>query len=232
MRKARGARVYATLGATLIVMNIPNIAFADTSTSGANGISGGDVQSLSGAGLLGISGGDVLGISGGDVFGISGGDVLGISGGDVFGISGGDVHGISGGDRLLLAGPVTSVDRMNGVFESMGQIVMASQSMLTGIRVGDYVSVDGSIVSPGWLYADAVSVSANRYVPGSTEVFVSGMLSSINARYGTARMGNLTIDYTSSLGSSDAPSGLMWSFVGTQPSTSGVMISDRSGIAK
>ena len=158
------------------------------------------------------------------------GSVTGIDGGAIAGIDGGAIHGIDGG--AVLAGPVTSVDRMNGVFESMGQIVMASQSMLTGIRVGDYVSVDGSIVSPGWLYADAVSVSANRYVLGSTEVFVSGMLSSINARYGTARMGNLTIDYTSSLGSSDAPSGLMWSFVGTQPSTSGVMISDRSGKAK
>ena len=48
MRKAKGARVYAALGATLIAMIMPNIAFADTSTSGANGISGGDVQSLSG----------------------------------------------------------------------------------------------------------------------------------------------------------------------------------------
>ena len=158
------------------------------------------------------------------------GSVTGIDGGAIAGIDGGAIYGIDGG--AVLAGPVTSVDRMNGVFESMGQIIMASQSMLTGIRVGDYVSVDGSIVSPGWLYADAVSVSANRYVPGSTEVFVSGMLSSINARNGTARMGNLTIDYTSSLGSSDAPSGLMWTFLGTQPSTRGVMISDRSGKAK
>ncbi|MCH8099912.1 MAG: hypothetical protein IIB74_05695 [Proteobacteria bacterium] len=166
----------------------------------------------------------------GSVTGIDGGAIAGIDGGAIYGIDGGAIAGIDGG--AVLAGPVTSVDRMNGVFESMGQIVMASQSMLTGIRVGDYVSVDGSIVSPGWLYADAVSVSANRYVPGSTEVFVSGMLSSINARNGTARMGNLTIDYTSSLGSSDAPSGLMWSFVGIQPSTRGMMISDRSGKAK
>ncbi len=129
----------------------------------------------------------------------------------------------------MLAGPITSIDRMGGVFESMGQIVMASQNMLSGMSVGDYVSVDGSVVAPGWLYADAVSVSDIRYVPGSTEVFVSGMLSSINARNGTARMGNLTIDFTPSLGNNDAPSGLMWSFRGIQPGPRGVMISDRSG---
>ena len=147
MRRAISARVYVTLGATLIAVNMSNLALAEKSTSSANGISGGDVQ------------------------GISGGDVLGISGGDIQGISGGDALGISGGDRLLLAGPVTSIDRMNGVFESMGQNVMVSQSMLSGMSVGDYVSVDGSVAAPGWLYADAVSISNRRYVPGSTEMF-------------------------------------------------------------
>ena len=110
----------------------------------------------------------------------------------------------------------------------MGQIVMASQSMLSGMRVGDFVTVEGSVIASGWLYADKITVSADRYVPGSTEVFVSGMLSSINLLKGTARMGGLTIDYTASLGSSTAPTGLMWSFRGTQPGMQGVMISDWS----
>ena len=237
MRRARSAKVYATLGATLIAMNMPNITFAEANKSSANGISGADVLGISGADIqgisgadglgisggdaLGISGGDALGISGGDALGISGGDVLGISGGDALGISGGDALGISGGDRLMLAGPINSVDRINGVFESMGQIVMASQSMLSGMRVGDFVTVNGSVIASGWLYADAVSVSADRYVPGSTEVFVSGMLSSINTLNGTAQMGGLTIDYTPSLGSSAVPSDVMWSFRGTRPNTQG-----------
>jgi hypothetical protein len=110
----------------------------------------------------------------------------------------------------------------------MGQVVMASQSMLTGMHVGDYVSVGGSIVAPGWLYADDVFVSDELYVPGATEVFVSGMLTSVNSRNGTARMGDLTIDYTASLGSVEAPSRAMWSFRGIMPSKRGVMISERS----
>jgi hypothetical protein len=176
-----------------------------------------------------ITGADVLGITGADVAGITGADALGITGADVAGITGADALGITGADSQILAGPVDSIDRINGVFGSMGQIVMASQNMLAGMSVGDFVSVAGSVVSPGWLYADDVSVSANSYVPGATEVLVTGMLSSVDLALGTAQMGGLTIDYTSSLSSSDAPSGPMWSFAGIRPETRGVMVSDRSG---
>jgi hypothetical protein len=117
---------------------------------------------------------------------------------------------------------------VNGVFESMGQIVMASQGMLAGLNVGDYVSVEGSIVSSGWLYADAVSVSGTLYVPGASEVFVTGLLTSVDAAAGTAQMGGLTIDYTSSLGNGDGPRGSVWSFAGVRPRDNGVMISDRT----
>jgi len=172
------------------------------------------------------------GISGGDTAGISGGDVFGISGGDAAGISGGDVFGISGGDNSVLAGPVDSIDRINGVFESMGQVVMASQDMLSSMRVGDLVTVGGSAISSGWYYADTVSVSDQSYVPGATEVFISGMLSSVDLMNGTAQMGGLTIDYTPSLGGSEAPSGDMWSFHGTRPSLGGSMISTRTAGAK
>ncbi|MDH3615820.1 MAG: hypothetical protein OEQ90_05035, partial [Gammaproteobacteria bacterium] len=171
-------------------------------------------------------GGAALGIDGGAVAGIDGGAALGIDGGAVAGIDGGAALGIDGG--AVLSGPVDSVDLVNGVFESMGQVVMASQGMLAGMRVGDFVSVAGSVVSPGWLYADDVSVSADLYVPGATEVFVTGMLSSVDLAHGTAQIGSLTIDYTSSLGSADAPSGAMWSFAGTRPVAQGVMLSDRS----
>jgi hypothetical protein len=110
----------------------------------------------------------------------------------------------------------------------MGQIVMASQDMLIELQVGDYVTVEGTVISSGWYYADAVDVSDQLYVPGSTEVFVSGVISSVNSMNGTAQMGDLTIDYTPSLGSSNAPSGTAWSFRGTRPSQGGMMISDRT----
>jgi hypothetical protein len=244
MRNAKSARVLMTLGATLIAVITSSQSFAGISGGDAAGISGGDVSGISGgdaAGIsggdvsgisggdtAGISGGDVLGISGGDVFGISGGDAAGISGGDVFGISGGDAAGISGGDNNVLAGPIDSIDRINGVFGSMGQVVMASQDMLSSMRVGDFVTVGGTAISSGWYYADTVSVSDQSYVPGATEVFISGLMSSVDFMNGTAQMGDLTIDYTASLGSSAAPSGDTWSFHGTRPSLGGSMISTRT----
>ena len=109
---------------------------------------------------------------------------------------------------------------------------MASYSMLSGMQVGDFVAVQGTVISSGWYFADNVSVSNQLYVPGSTEVIISGMLSSINRMDGTAQMGRLTIDYTSSLGSSDAPSGDMWSCRGTRPSLGGTMLCYRTEAIK
>ena len=228
MRNAISARVVMALGATLVAVTWSELSLAGISGGDTAGISGGDIAGISGGDTAGISGGDTLGISGGDALGISGGDTAGISGGDTLGISGGDALGISGGDRIVLAGPVDSIDRINGVFMSMGQVVMASQGMLSRMQVGDYVSVAGSIISSGWLYADGINVSSQLYVPGSTQVFVAGILSSIDRMNGTAQMGGLTIDYTASLGRSNAPSQIFWSFLGTRPGTTGVMISDRS----
>ena len=51
-------------------------------------------------------------------------------------------------------------------------------------------------------------------------------LTSVDSAAGTAQMGGLTIDYTSSLGNSDGPAASMWSFAGIRPANDGVMISD------
>ena len=210
MRNAKSAKAVMALGATLFAMSVQ---------VNAAGMNNGSAMGLGSSGTSGIDAGGVLGIDAGGVLGIDAGGVLGIDAGGVLGIDAGGV---------LLAGPVDSIDRKSGVFESMGQVVMASQSMLAGMNEGDYVSVAGSIAAPGWLYADDVFVSDELYVPGATEVFVSGMLTSVNSRNGTARMGDLTIDYTPSLGSAEAPSRAMWSFRGIMPSKRGVMISERS----
>ena len=51
--------------------------------------------------------------------------------------------------------------------------------------------------------------------------------SSVNASTGTAMLGELQVDYTSSLASGNAPDGVVWAFRGTQPNQEGVMLSDR-----
>jgi hypothetical protein len=175
--------------------------------------------------------GGINGIDGGGINGIDGGGINGIDGGGINGIDGGGINGIDGGGDVL-AGPVDKIDMVNGVFESMGQIVMASQDMLANMSIGDYVFVQGSVVSPGWLYADDVSVSGTLYVPGATEVHVTGMLTLVDSAAGTAKIGDLTIDYTSSLSNGDAPEGSMWSFSGVRPRDGGVMISDWTNEAR
>ena len=209
---AKSARVGFTLGATLVVISAQSLAAGVSST---NGIDAGSTA--------GIDAGSILGIDAGSTAGIDAGSILGIDAGSTAGI---DASGV------ILAGPVDSIDKINGVFESMGQVVMASYSMLSGMQVGDFGAVQGTVISSGWYFADNVSVSNQLYVPGSTEVFISGMLSSINRMDGTAQMGRLTIDYTSSLGSSDAPSGDMWSCRGTRPSLGGTMLCYRTEAIK
>ena len=191
------------------------------------GIDANDSLGIDANDAFGIDANDSFGIDANDAFGIDANDSLGIDANDMFGIDANDSLGIDAND--VLSGPVDRIDTINGVFESMGQIVMASRDALASMNVGDFVSVQGSVVGPGWLYADGVSVSNAQYVPGATEVFVTGMLSSVDRAAGIARMGGLTIDYTSSLGAGRAPSEMMWSFSGTRPVSSGVMISDRTG---
>jgi hypothetical protein len=176
----------------------------------------------------GISQGSIAGISQGSVDGISQGSVDGISQGSVDGISQGSVDGISQGSvdafgqlTQVLAAPVSSIDRVNGVFVAMGQTVMASNEMLSSLQVGDFVSVNGSVVSSGWLYADTLSISS-----GSTEVFVTGIPSSFNLAIGQAQLGDLTIDYTGALSAGAIPSGLSLSFRGVQPVNRGLFVSD------
>ncbi|HKJ19910.1 MAG TPA: hypothetical protein VJ993_04550, partial [Woeseiaceae bacterium] len=96
------------------------------------------------------------------------------------------------------------------------------------VRVGDFVVVEGSVMGAGFLYADSVSISEVEYVPGATEVFVTGLLTEIDQSRGIARLGDLTIDYTPSLGAGQAPSDVMWSFRGIRPVATGLMISELS----
>jgi hypothetical protein len=88
------------------------------------------------------------------------------------------------------------------------------------------VAVNGSVVSSGWLYADSVSISNEIYVPGATELYVTGMPSDIDPLLGQAQLGELTIDYTAAMSGGDIPLGPTLSFSGTQPVSDGLMVSD------
>jgi hypothetical protein len=126
----------------------------------------------------------------------------------------------------VLSGPIDSIDATNGVFEAVGQTIMASQEMLSGLVVGDYVSVDGSVVAPGWLYADTLSVSTDTYIPGVHEIYLEGMPNSVDASVGQMKVGNLLIDFNAVLSNGPIPTGHSFSFRGIQPVSQGVLLTD------
>ena len=103
---------------------------------------------------------------------------------------------------------------------------MASHDMLQSMSPGDLVSVTGSVAGPGWLYADAVEIADSGYVPGATEIFVSGIPSGVDQSLGQIKLGGLSIDYTAALSSGSIPSGQTLGFRGIQPNSLGVVISD------
>jgi hypothetical protein len=195
--------------------------------SSANGIHGSSVDGIHGSSANGIHGSSANGIHGSSVDGIHGSSANGIHGSSISGIHGSSAAGIHGSSALVLAGPVDSIDPINGVFMAMGQTVMASQGMLSSMSVGDFVSVNGSVVSSGWLYADAISVANGMYVPGATEVFVTGIPSGIDPVLGQAQLGELTIDYTAAMSGGAIPAGLSLSFSGIRPVDRGMLVSDR-----
>jgi len=230
MRSAISAKALGALGATLIVGFHLSIASAETG-SAVNGITQGGVNGITQGGVNGITQGGVNGITQGGIQGITQGGVNGITQGGIQGITQGGVNGITQGgvnalNGLVLAGPVDSIDPINGVFTAVGQTVMASQGMLSSMSVGDFVSVNGSVVSSGWLYADSIDLSSKAYVPGATEVFVTGIPSNINPVLGQAQLGELTIDYTAAMSGGAIPSGLSLSFSGIQPVSRGLFVSD------
>jgi hypothetical protein len=137
---------------------------------------------------------------------------------------------ITGGSatQFLLAGPVESLNPAEGVFGSLGQTISMPAGNLSGLSLGDYVMVGGQISGAGTINADTVILTGHRYVPGASEVFVTGIPTSVDFGRGTALVGGLQVDYTPSLGGSDFGGiGAAITVIGTQPALGGRMIGDR-----
>ena len=111
---------------------------------------------------------------------------------------------------------------------SLGQTVSVSADVLGNLRVGDYVMVSGRISGVGTIQGETVSHLGQRYIPGASEVFVTGIPSSVNEQFGTATIGELQVDYTPSMGDSNFKGiGAAITVIGTQPALGGLMISDQ-----
>ena len=205
-------------------------------SGGVRGIDSGGLRAIDSGGLRGIDSGGLRAIdSGGSrLFDISSGSVLEIDSGGIhrlgsdrsqtFEIDSGGVRGIDSGGAHLLSGPITSVDRLNQTFTSLGQVVFASRDMIASVSPGDYVAVVGTVAGPGTVYADEVGVYAQRYIPGASAVYIAGMLSDIDPSVGLAEIGSLQIDYTAGLSRGVQPSGHVAGFLGVQPTPGGPVV--------
>jgi hypothetical protein len=92
------------------------------------------------------------------------------------------------------------------------------------LQIGTVVRVAGTIIGPGHIYADRVSVSDEQYVPGATEIFVTGIPTAVDTARGRAVIGGLEVDYTASLAGGYPSAGQVWTFRGTQPNVRGLMV--------
>ena len=125
----------------------------------------------------------------------------------------------------MLIGPVESVNATEGTLTAVGQTVTFASEALLDIQAGDYVTVYGSIAGAGRLDATAIEVSPAMYIPGKSEVYVTGIPSSVDYSLGTVRIGDLDVDYTPSLGGNTFGGvGAAVTVIGTQPALGGTVL--------
>ena len=146
------------------------------------------------------------------------------------GIAGGDnlmvrAAGIAGGDLDVL-GVVESSDLASSSIAVSGQTVhVTANTKFTSesggsLAKGAMVAVYGTIKSDGTIAAAEVNVLARQYVAGSTTLYVRGLVKQTNAALATAKVGNLSVDFSSSLYSgASITAGSVVEFSGLQTSS-------------
>jgi len=104
---------------------------------------------------------------------------------------------------LVLMGPVARVEPSKYQVELLGQTVtlpVNQRSQTIDGLVGHMVTVYGSLNADGSIRVQSISeLSSAEYVSGATQLYVKGLLTSVDAAGGIARIGNLSINYTGAL---------------------------------
>ncbi len=192
------------------------------------GIDASSTDAIDGSSTDAIDGSSILGIDASSILGIDASSTDGIDASSTEGIDASSAEGIDASSTEVLAGPVQSIDLNAGTFVAIGQTVVLAGADLASLRVGDFVTVSGTVAGAGLINASAVLVSPDIYVPGATEVFVTGIPSSIDSLRGTAQIGELNVDYTLTLGDSRSDGfGAAVKIIGTQPALGGTMLGQR-----
>ena len=123
---------------------------------------------------------------------------------------------------LLLVGPLQSYNVMTGTAVILGQNIHIG---VRSLQAGLTFSVFGTINSNGSFNVSSIS-GGNVYVPGATDVFLTGVVKTSNPMLDLITVGGATVDLTLALASGGAmpPVGAAIQLVGTQPSIGGVIL--------
>jgi hypothetical protein len=137
------------------------------------------------------------------------------------------VGGISGGgfaassSELILLGPVEAVKEREGVVIVLGQKL--AQRAVGSVEVGQTLAVFGSVSADGAFSVSGVQ-RLGLYVPGATNIVVTGVVQKVNIALGRAVVGGLSVD-TTTLDQPDAIAvGSLVQVGGTQPVSGGLML--------
>ena len=133
-----------------------------------------------------------------------------------------DFQSSSLGDLLLL-GPVDQVQSQKSMVHVLGQwVVLPKNQVSQNIQdlMGQLVAVYGQVNTDGSSQVTRIStLSASNYVPGATQLYLKGQITSIDAANGTARVGQLVVNYSGALHklvAADLSNGSVVSFGGVQ----------------
>jgi hypothetical protein len=124
-------------------------------------------------------------------------------------------------NMLLLAGPLQSYDPQTGIAVILGQNVPVGAQSLP--ETGYTVAVFGTINDDGSLNVSRIS-AAGVYVPGATEIFLSGIVEKSDPILRQITVGGVTVDALVTSEVALPPVGATVQLVGTQPVIGGVIL--------
>ena len=123
---------------------------------------------------------------------------------------------------ILALGPVEHVDVAKRQLQVLGQLIVVpvAQSAVLDSLLGKMVEVHGSVKPDGTLHATKVSeITTASFVPGATQLYLRGAISSVDQVNAVARVGSLSIKYAGALHTLSANSlavGQLASFSGVE----------------
>ena len=136
---------------------------------------------------------------------------------------------------LLLVGPIENLNASAGTVTVLGQVVRVGDvrpfADLAANRVP--VAVYGKTLSSGEIQARAAAIAGSAYVDGANAVYLRGVLTSVDAATGIAKIGKLSVDFTAALAELDATAmvpGTIVELVGSRPLAKGSVSADVVGV--